>query len=260
MSKINIAEHLEDLERGKLGVVGLSGVAAVTAQSLSLSWVAHIFEGQKKTGESFTQMLRRVSAKGVANLYRGEFSRFRYTALARFGDLVSNVAVMDFFRTHRDATVKATPIFAQTLLSWGLASVWRMFLLPVDILGALGVRGGFSAGRFLAKLKYRKEKRVRADIVPLYSWFLVQNYLMEYTESVEYGEDAGAAVVRNSLIGFASMSAFDLYKTVIHGSFKNQAREKYVLSGRGTLLKGLHGVVFCNVTQLFAEVAGPQAH
>jgi hypothetical protein len=170
------------------------------------------------------------------------------------------VAVIDFFRTHRDATVKATPIFAQTLLSWGFASAWRMFLLPVDILGTLGLRGGFSAGRFLAKLKYRKEKRMRADILPLYSWFLVQNYLMAYTESVQYSQNTGAALLRNSLIGFASMSAFDLYKTVIHRSFKNLLREKYVFSGRATMLKGLHGVVFCNVTQLFGEVAQPQKY
>ena len=109
-------------------------------------------------------------------LYRGEMVRFRHSSLARFGDLASNYAVTRFFQTHSDSQIRSTPLFLQSALSWLAASAWRLTLLPLDLLPALSTTS--SLHRLLAKLDLIKQKRWKADIVPLYSWLAVQNYLM----------------------------------------------------------------------------------
>jgi hypothetical protein len=87
------------------------------------------------------------------------------------------------------------------------------------------------------------------DIVPLYSWLAVQNYLMVYTEPVEYRKDTERAIIRNSAIGFASMSAYEIYSNV-RKLWSKCSERNLRRAGTQIYLKGLHGVVFCNVTQL----------
>jgi hypothetical protein len=76
--------------------------------------------------------------------------------LARFGDLVSNCAVITYFQNHSDADVRQTPIFLQTVLSWVLASAWRFTILPLDFLNSSSLSKGLSTSRLFLKLSYRK--------------------------------------------------------------------------------------------------------
>ncbi len=103
--------------------------------------------------------------------------------------------------------------------------------------------------RLVTKLNFIKEKRCKTDIVPLYSWLAVQNYLMAYTQPVEYGKDRERAFLRNSAIGFASMSAYEIYASV-HRLWGRCSDRNLKQAGTQIGWKGMHGVVFCNVTQL----------
>lgn len=185
----------------------------MTAQTLSLSWINNLVNMQAASGLSTFEMLKRiVTSKEAKVLYKGEMVRFRYASLARFGDLVSNYAVIRFFENHAFADVRATPIFLQTAFSWIIASAWRTSLLPLDLLHRRTIWARPSFHRLMAKLDLAKVKRWKMDIVPLYSWLAVQNYLMAYTQPLEYSSDRRAATARNSAIGFASMSAYEVYR------------------------------------------------
>lgn len=81
---------------------------------------------------------------------------------------------------------------------------------------------------------------------------MVQNYLMAYTNPLNYEDRCGEAFLKHSAIGFASMSAYEVYRTV-----KSMFTKKDGVRLRSHVpqitLKGIYGVVFCNVTQLFME-------
>jgi hypothetical protein len=73
---------------------------------------------------------------------------------------------------------------------------------------------------------------------------------MAYTDPIDYADDAGSALARNSAIGFASMSAYDVYKGIkeaVAGKKKVNLRSQV----QTVALKGMYGVIFCNVTQMF---------
>jgi len=92
------------------------------------------------------------------------------------------------------------------------------------------------------------QKIVKPEISSLYSWFLVQNYLLKYTESIRYKENSGLAFLRYGIIGFLSMSAFDTLKMVLSQNLSSlKLPSQFVLNK--TFVKGLHGVIFCTSTQ-----------
>ena len=126
-------------------------------------------------------------------------------------------------------------------------------ILPLDFSSTLKITHSFSMNRFLINCQISSQQRIRQDITPLYSWFLVSNYLMAYTDQYDYHKNFLVAVARNSSIGFASMTAYDLYKLATNRMIKILSVPRFEFSLRKTFVKGLYGVVFCNVTQLISQ-------
>ncbi|CAM6000626.1 unnamed protein product [Sphagnum balticum] len=231
-------------------IAGLAGIAGVSVQSVILSWAANVVDHQTETGDKFYKIVKDFLGRGgFKRLYRGEFKRFRYMGLARCGDLVCNHTILGIFERKG---LGAIPIFIQTAASWSAAALWRMLILPVDLFHNIKASKRISAMRLLLKLNYKRYKRLQSDIIPLYSWLVVQNYLLAYTPKITFREDITKSLVRNTLIGFASMIAFDVFKAIQQVLLKNIWRSKhpYPLRFGPAFLRGIYGVVFCNVTQL----------
>ena len=60
MSFINQQNQQDCLSLATLCCVGISGIVAVTAQTLSLSWISNLVQMQSACGLSTFQMLKRV--------------------------------------------------------------------------------------------------------------------------------------------------------------------------------------------------------
>lgn len=78
---------------------------------------------------------------------------------------------------------------------------------------------------------------------------------MDCTRPVKYEEDASYATFKNSAIGFVSMGAYDIYKTIVVACKRQKGEAKRYNLDKITL-KGLYGVIFCNVTQIIYEKFG----
>lgn len=57
-------------------------------------------------------------------------------SLIRFGDVASNSGVFYFLDNYNDTT-QNLPIFFKTLMASSIASLWRIFLMPIDTLKSI---------------------------------------------------------------------------------------------------------------------------
>jgi hypothetical protein len=89
----------------------------------------------------------------------------------------------------------------------------------------------------------------------LYSWLLVQNYLIEYTSPIKYEENSLMAFLRFGSFGFLSMISYDCYlkiKSKLTKSKNQSGLSKYWLNK--VFIKGLYGVTFCASSQYLKEL------
>jgi hypothetical protein len=72
MSLIDQQKHKQSLSVGTLSSLGLSAVVAVSAQTLSLSWINNLIQMQTAYGLSTFQMFRKIlTSKEALHLYKG---------------------------------------------------------------------------------------------------------------------------------------------------------------------------------------------
>ena len=237
-----------------LFLAGCSAIAAVTVQTMSLSWVKVIIDRNKTVTSPSHHQHPPLCWREIRKFLKKEMKIFRYSAMARFGDVFSNVFVLDFFRTHDFMDMRSAPLYLRTTFVWIMASAWRLMIVPIDFPRTLILKNCYSFHRYLAKLHIKSQFRIQSDLIPLYSWFMVQNYLMETTKHIDYSDNAIGATIRNSLIGFISMSAYDIYKlTVTKFGRILMLHSNYSFCAASTSLKGMYGVIFCNITQMAAS-------
>ena len=113
---------------------GLSGSVAMVIQVSSLMWLRTTMNYQYRYGTPFTKTLQNLyNEGGFKRFYRGYFAALSLGPLARFGDVAANVSVTSYFDDNPQMKNKIpTPI--QTVIASTTASLWRVFLMPLDTL------------------------------------------------------------------------------------------------------------------------------
>jgi hypothetical protein len=135
---------------------------------------------QRATNQTILQCASKmVRHHGIRSLFQGTFPLICYNSFARFGDVCSNFIVLDFFK-HQNS-LKDTPLFIQSWFSWALATGYRLVITPLEVYA--------NPHHYRSIKKHNRKyvflraysKLIKPEIMALYSWFLVQNYLIEYT-------------------------------------------------------------------------------
>jgi hypothetical protein len=109
---------------------GVSGACAVVIQGISVIWAENILKKQRATNQTIIQCASKmVKTHGVMSLFKGTFPLICYNSFARFGDVSSNIIVLNYFK-HQNS-VKDTPIFVQSWFSWALATTYRILITPL---------------------------------------------------------------------------------------------------------------------------------
>lgn len=85
----------------------------------------------------------------------------------------------------------------------------------------------------------------------LYSWLLVQNYLIEYTDKVKYSDGFFMAWSKYVWIGFLSMASYDCYKKIKQWIFPKSLPHKFWFNR--VFLRGINGSIFCSTSRLIKE-------
>lgn len=132
---------------------GVSGALAGFLQVISLMWMRTIMNVQYAKGGNFSSRLHELWQEGgFRRLYRGiEFALIQ-NPISRFGDTASNTGGLAILKTLFPDASKA---FC-TAITTSVASLWRLFITPVDAMKTiLQVHG--SSGFSLMRKRYRKE-------------------------------------------------------------------------------------------------------
>lgn len=190
-----------------------------------------------------------VQNNGIKSLFRGTFSLFCYNSFARFGDVSSNFIVLSVFK--HENSLKNTPLFIQSWFSWALATGYRVLITPLEVYA--NPYNYRSMRKHNRKYIYLRAylKLIKPEIMALYSWFLVQNYLIEYTAKVRFEEGYLSAGFKYFWIGFLSMISYDCYRKVKNWILVKSLPSKFWLNR--VCLRGFNGSIFCSTSRFIRE-------
>jgi hypothetical protein len=169
-----------------VGWIACRSVAGV-AQVLTFMWLRTAMNYQYRHGGSSLEVLSKLWAEGgVRRLYRGLPFALVQGPLSRFGSAASNTLVLGL----RDADVcglGAYPVFAVTLLGSMLTALFRVFLMPIDVLKTVSQVEGPSGYRRLTTAAFRDGDftvlytgalaMAAATLIGHYPWFVTFNIL-----------------------------------------------------------------------------------
>ena len=193
---------------------GISGASAMSIQVCSLMWLRTTVNYQYKTGYSLNNSFKTLYKEGgIRRFYRGIGPALIQGPLSRFGDTASNTGVLSLLESHKNT--KDLPIFAKSFCASGVASLWRINLMPIDSFKtSLQVNG--KDGISILREKYKKNGiRVyyygavgsfMATYVGHFPWYTTYNYLDHYLPNYN---DNIKQISRNGLIGFCSSAISD---------------------------------------------------
>ncbi len=94
-------------------------------------------------------------------------------------------------------------------------------------------------------------KLVKPEIMALYSWFMVQNYLIEYLVKERYEEGYCWVGFKYVWIGFLSMVTYDCYRKVKDMIWVKSLPYKFWINR--VCLRGFNGSIFCSSSRFIRE-------
>ena len=239
---------------------GVSGCVGVACQTIGLLGVYNLKEERVRSGANTIETAARLyRTGGLVRFYQGFFSAFRSASMARFGDNFFSSFVTK--EMDRNTILKRSPILFKATFVWAFASTWRLFILPIDALGhvskrKVAVTSDSVYSQFRKTIKRIYLKRSRPEIASLYFWFTFHMYCDEFSHPMTFKDNLPLFILRNGLVGFGSMAFYDIMLGVWRKSSPSKIHlEAYsVLLGEcnsRTLMKGLHGTMFCTFSNLF---------
>lgn len=110
---------------------GMSGFTAGIVQVILFMWLRTVMNYQYSHGGRFTDVCRTLyRSGGLLRFYRGLSLALIQTPLSRFGD----TAAFTLVRELRARLSLSWPSYIMTLFSTSLATIWRIFITPIDTL------------------------------------------------------------------------------------------------------------------------------
>lgn len=204
---------------------GYSGFVAGIIQVLTLMWLRTTVNYQYRYGKSLSASISELYAQGgFYRFYKGLGYALVQGPLTRFGAVAANELGREMMRTVTLATMFGTI----------LASLWRVFLMPVDtcktvlqVEGSAGfenLKAEVFSGR-ISSLYRGSLSMLIANMLGHYSWFFSHNLLDDYISPASNNMNM---LIRSGIIGFAASVVSDIIsnsmrvvKTYKQSSYKN---------------------------------------
>lgn len=193
---------------------GLPGAVAMGAQVTGLMWLRTTINYQYRYGTTTTEAMKSLySQGGIPRFYRGFLPALFQGPLSRFGDTAANsgtLGVLDSYESTRDL-----PSGVKTLFSSTVASIWRIFLMPIDTCKTImQVEGQNGFPMLTQKIKangpfvlyYGALGASAATFIGHYPWFATHNFLQA---NIPQQDELVWKLVRNACIGFCSSAVSD---------------------------------------------------
>ena len=191
---------------------GISSFASMSIQVITSMWVRTIINHQYRYGNSFSQTARILYREGGAlRFYRGFLPTIALGPLSRTSGIMSNTYVLNKFK---DTSV---PMSIQTLAGAGLATVWRILLLPLSTYkNMVQVEGKNGFGILKRKIRLNGPHvlyngsiaGILVSSVSYYPWYFTFNVMDKYIPNYS---DQMHKTIRNGSIGFCASIVSDCF-------------------------------------------------
>lgn len=193
---------------------GLSGAVAMTTQVSTLMWLRTTVNYQYRYGGSTINTIKLLYKEGgIPRFYRGFIPALMQGSLARFGDTAANTGIM-YYMNNNEHT-KNLPVGLKSSMCSGGASLWRVFIMPVDTFKtSMQVNGKNGISILKNKVNTNgfrvlyngSSAAMSATYVGHFPWFLTYNYLNErYPPKTNTLQN----LIRNGAIGFSASVVSD---------------------------------------------------
>jgi len=260
---------------------GVAGSSAMVLQVCSLMWLRTTMNYQYRHGTTFLWTIRKLyNQGGIPRFYRGLTPALLQGPLSRFGDTAANVGVLTYL--DKNEKTRNLNIGVKTAIASGMASLWRINLMPLDTIKTMLQVKGKKAFKVL-KYKYKlggpsifyhgSLGAFGATYMGYFPWYYTFNLLNE--KLPEYRENELKRLSRSATIGFTASVASDCisnsmrviktskqsyHKPISYFGITNKIIEKdgiVGLMGRGLktriLSNALQGMMFAVLWRLFID-------
>jgi hypothetical protein len=196
---------------------GLSGMLAMAVQVLSLMWLRTVLNYQyRHGGTSMMAALRHLyKESGVRRLYAGLGFAMIQAPLIKFGDTAANAGVLSLMNSQKETC--EIPLVLKTMLASAAAAVYRLFILPIDILKVSRQVDGTKKGSELLRRKLHEQGvpalfrgagiSVALTFVKHFPWFTTYNVL---DARLPQPTNTQEKIVRCAVIGMCAGTCADL--------------------------------------------------
>lgn len=185
---------------------GVPGAAAMVLNVGLLMWLRTTMNYQFGKGGTFSEAVHALYRDGgVLRFYRGWPFALVSGPLSRFGDTAANEGMIAFLEGARGLSIGT-----KTLLASIVASLWRVFITPMDtVKTVLQVHGAKGLDILGAKVQAEGPLAlydgalgsVLATLLSHYPWYVTHNFLQGYLPKSS-GQGSVHVHLRNALIGF----------------------------------------------------------
>ena len=281
ISTVNSEKSILQTSLDKAMKGGIAGSSAMVLQVCSLMWLRTTMNYQYRHGTSFFETLRILHNEGgIRRFYRGMSPALLQGPLSRFGDTAANIGVLAYL--NKNEKTQDLNIGIKTGIASGVASLWRINLMPLDTIKTMLQVKGKDAFPSLRK-KYKiggpsifyhgSLGAFAATYMGYFPWYYTFNLLNE--KIPEYRENELKRLSRNATIGFTASVVSDCtsnsmrviktskqsyYRPISYFGITNKIIEKdgiIGLMGRGLktriLSNALQGMMFSVLWKLIMD-------
>lgn len=214
---------------------GLSGASAMGIQVVSLMWLRTTMNYQYRYGTTTqTAITTLYKQGGIKRFYKGIFPALFQGPLSRFGDTAANTGILHLLNSDMRTKELSTP--TKTLAASSIASIWRIFIMPIDSLKTVMQVEGSNGIRLLRNKINNYGIRVLyhgslassgATFIGHYPWFVTYNTL---NVNLPISNTMWGELRRNAIIGFSASFISDCSSNSIRVIKTTRQSFKYPIS------------------------------
>jgi len=212
---------------------GTAGALAMGTNVVSLMWLRTVLKYQYKHGGNCLGAFRSLYADGgLPRFYRGLPFALIQAPLCRFGDTAANTGTLEFL--DGNPTTASWNIGVKTCVATGLASAFRVCLMPVDTsMVTMQVHGSIRplAAKIhtngVGVLFHGSAAAASASVVGHFPWFFTYNFLKQ---NLPAAESTMGDLGRQASIGFTASVVSDTMANIFWVVKVNRQTSDRVLS------------------------------